>query len=115
MADSLDWYWRMQMGFPARSEDREVLRRIAPELFVRDLTSLREPANEQQLDWRRSFRKEVRDWLETSDDRRRVTVHEGSCPQHDCPLQLNGKSGQVLGDNRLGMQSTAKARSSLSS
>jgi hypothetical protein len=90
MADSLDWYWRMQMGFPARSEDREVLRRIAPELFVRD-------------------------WLETSDDRRRVTVHEGSCPQHDCPLQLNGKSGQVLGDNRLGMQSTAKARSSLSS
>jgi hypothetical protein len=33
MTDSTEWYWRMQMGLPPRPEDREALRRIAPELF----------------------------------------------------------------------------------
>jgi hypothetical protein len=96
MTDSLDWYWRMQMGLPARPEDREVLRRIAPELFGRDVGFDQGATNDQDMAWRRRFREEVREWLGPTDDRPMVTVHEGSCPQRDCPLRLGGKSGQVL-------------------
>jgi hypothetical protein len=96
MTDSLDWYWRMQMGLPPRSEDREALRRIAPELHSRDRDFGQEPTDDRHLDWRRRFREEVREWLGPSDDRPRVIVREGTCPQHDCPLRLSGKSGRVI-------------------
>jgi hypothetical protein len=96
MTDSLDWYWRMQMGLPARPQDREVLHGLAPELSGRELPFAEDPIDDQRRGWQGEFRKEVREWLRTSDDRPRVIVRDGSCPQHDCPLRLGRKSGQVL-------------------
>lgn len=96
MTDTMDWFWRMQMGFPPRSEDHEALRRIAPELFARDRDLTSERTSDHPT-WQKTFRGEVKLWLGSLDDRIKVTVHEGTCPQRDCPLRLGGKSGQANG------------------
>ncbi|SDT21343.1 hypothetical protein [Bradyrhizobium canariense] len=98
----MDWYWRMRMGFPPRSEDREALRRIAPELFGRDWEITVEPTSDQHPIWGRPFQREIRLWLGTLDDRPTVTVHEGACPQYDCPLRLGRRSGQIMGGQTSG-------------
>ena len=98
----MDWYWRMRMGFPPRSEDREALRRIAPELFGRDWEITVEPTSDQHPIWGRPFQREIKLWLGTLDDRPSVTVHEGACPQYDCPLRLGRRSGQVMGGQTSG-------------
>jgi hypothetical protein len=85
MNDSLDWYWRLRMGLPPRPEDREILGRIAPELFGLDGNLMRESDEcQRRLPSAEAFRGAVRRWLRTEDDRPLVTVREGSCPQHDC-------------------------------
>lgn len=104
MMDSLEWYWRMRLGFPPRSEDHETIRRIAPELFCRGRENIAEPAGDQHTRFKNSFREEIKSWLGTLDDRPRVTVHEGACPQNDCPLGLGGRTRQVSID-RTGVES----------
>ncbi|MBY5773595.1 hypothetical protein V7796_03825 [Rhizobium laguerreae] len=96
MTDSMEWYWRMRMGLLPRPEDRDALRRIAPELFDLEHEAL------QALDDERfwgpgAFRQEVGDWLHREGYRQLVTVRDGSCPQQDCPLRLGGRPGQVVG------------------
>jgi hypothetical protein len=74
------------MGLPARPEDREAIRRFAPELFGREHRFRETP---QQEFWdAEEFRNEIRSWLATDDPRPLVTVREGTCVQPDCPLQL---------------------------
>ncbi|RWB93273.1 MULTISPECIES: hypothetical protein [unclassified Mesorhizobium] len=98
MSDISEWYWRMRMGLPPRSKDREALKRMAPELF--GLNS----SNELEFDydfkgrfWDASaFRQEVTNWLQTEEDRPLVTVRDGTCPQQDCPLRLAGRPGQII-------------------
>lgn len=93
----MDWYARFLMGLPPRPEDRADLRRIAPELFMPGHT--RRPNGTQLIPdfegwlWLQPLSEQVRRWLatETEEVRPRVTVREGSCPQHDCPLNLHTK------------------------
>ncbi|ESX91385.1 hypothetical protein [Mesorhizobium sp. LSHC412B00] len=85
-------------GMPPRSEDREALKRMAPELFG--------PNSSNELDfgydfkgrfWDGSaFRQEVKNWLQTKEDRPLVTIRDGTCPQQDCPLRLAGRPGQIM-------------------
>lgn len=104
MPNSQDWFWRFHMGLPPRSEDRDVLRRIAPELFGGDHRASDEP---QRVWWdAKSFREEVRRWLRTEDERPLVIVHEGTCPQPDCPLKLGGRPGTILSSSPLGDEAT---------
>lgn len=92
MTDNMDWYWRMRMGLPARSEDHEALRRLAPELFGRNVEGIREQIADEPSVGHRIFRDDVRQWLRTREDRPSVTVREGSCPQTECPLGLGRRS-----------------------
>ncbi|MGY4227838.1 hypothetical protein ACVMIH_005199 [Bradyrhizobium sp. USDA 4503] len=86
MSNSDDWFWRLRMGLPPRPEDREAIRRIAPELFNGEHW-FREPP--QQEFWHaEDFRSDIRSWLATDDPRPLVTVRAGTCAQPDCPLQL---------------------------
>jgi hypothetical protein len=86
VSHSDDWFWRFRMGLPARPEDREAIRRFAPELFSRE-HSFRETSQQGLWD-AEGFREKIRDWLATDDPRPLVTVREGTCGQPDCPLRL---------------------------
>jgi hypothetical protein len=92
-----DWFWRFHLGLPPRSEDRDALRRIAPELFGRDDSALDERNWVRRQQYAKEFRDEIRRWLATEEGRPLVTVHEGTCPQPDCPLKLGGHPGPVSG------------------
>ncbi len=97
--DSMEWYWRLRLGLPPRSEDREALRRMAPELFEPNRSDALQTDAESPrlLRYPAVFRYEVRNWLRMDGARPLVSVRQGSCPQHDCPLRLGGSSGQALG------------------
>lgn len=99
MTDSMQWFWRMRMGLPPRPEDRDAVRRIAPELFGPEHAALQDFDDDLQgRFWEPgAFRQEVRDWLQQEHYRQLVTVRDGSCPQQDCPLMLGGRPGQVVG------------------
>src|SRR5258708_7923171 len=85
--ESHDWYWRFHAGLPARPEDREAIKRFAPELFSRDYHPSNYP---QPHNWHDGeFWVNVLHWA-TEGDRwsPTVTVQEGTCVQPDCPLRL---------------------------
>jgi hypothetical protein len=98
MSDSSEWYWRLHLGLPPRPQDRNTLRRIAPELFGNNHDVVYESGSEfQERLWDASaFRQELKRWLRTDESRPLVTVRDGSCPQQDCPLKLGGQPGQAL-------------------
>src|SRR5580704_4939130 len=99
MTDSMEWYLRLRFGLPPRPEDRQTLWRIAPELFGpgRD-SDHRSDQNLQRCSWNSDeFHLEVQHWLRRDDARPLVSVHPGSCSQHDCPLRLGASPGKILG------------------
>lgn len=94
----MDWYVRFWLGLPPRPEDRAELRRIAPELFLPGRSNDAEPFQDHQgRRWLPPLREQLVRWLATEPEEApsRVTVREGSCPQHDCPLKLDAKPRQV--------------------
>lgn len=99
MTNSWEWYWRFHLGLPPRPEDRETLRRIAPELFDRVHRRISKiDEYPQQRVWRSDFfRQEVQNWLAQDDSKPLTAVPQGSCPQLECPLRLGGSPGQILG------------------
>jgi hypothetical protein len=91
--DSHDWYWRFNAGLPARPEDREAIRRFAPELFNRNFDREDYPRPRRWHD--DEFWSDVMRWVNTDEWRSLVTVREGSCVQLNCPLRLGRPPNSV--------------------
>lgn len=91
-----DLWLRFSLGYPPREEDRAVLRRVVPELFLRG-ENLRD-GERSRVRFVEHIREEILGWLRSGEGDRFVSVRAETCRESGCPLGLGRRSHSASGE-----------------
>jgi hypothetical protein len=89
----MDWWFRLHMDLPPRVEDLEELRRIAPELFIKNPRIGRRP---EHGPYRWQYQEWIRRWIGSGERRDyppSKIIDATNCPRLNCPFKDQAVSG----------------------